>query len=67
LKGVLSACFLLVWCLGYQSTLKQEAMCSSKTMTDFQQTTWYYIPEDRTLCIHCCENLQSYMCAVRLL
>jgi hypothetical protein len=26
-----------------------EAICSSKTSVDFQQTTWRYIPEDSTL------------------
>jgi hypothetical protein len=32
-----------------------EATCSSKTLVDFQQTTWHYIPEDRTL-----QNRWSY-------
>jgi hypothetical protein len=27
---------------------------------DFQWTTQCYIPEDRTLHNHCCENLKSY-------
>jgi hypothetical protein len=27
---------------------------------DFQQTTWYYIPEHRTVHNECCENLKSY-------
>jgi hypothetical protein len=26
-----------------------EVTCSSETSLDFQWTTWYYIPEDRTL------------------
>jgi hypothetical protein len=26
-----------------------EAMCSSETLVDFQQTIWCYIPEDNTL------------------
>jgi hypothetical protein len=30
-------------------TLTTEATCSFKTSVDFQQTTWRYIPEDRTL------------------
>jgi hypothetical protein len=29
-------------------------------VVDFQQTTWHYIPEDRTLHNHCCENLKSH-------
>jgi hypothetical protein len=28
---------------------KMEVTCSSKTLVDFQQTIWRYIPEDRTL------------------
>jgi hypothetical protein len=39
-----------------------EAKCSSKTVADFQWTTWYYIPEDSTLHNHCCENLKCYIC-----
>jgi hypothetical protein len=41
--------FTLVSCSAYFSTLKMEAICSSKTSVDFQQTTWCYIPEDSTL------------------
>jgi hypothetical protein len=37
------------------------ATCSSKTSVAFQRTTWRYIPEDRTLRNHCCENLKSYV------
>jgi hypothetical protein len=44
-----AACFILVSCLPYSSTLKMEATCSSKTSLDFQQATWCYIPEYRTL------------------
>jgi hypothetical protein len=40
-------------------TLKMEATFSSKTSVDFRRTTWCYIPEDRTLHNHCCENLKS--------
>jgi hypothetical protein len=42
-------------------TLKMEAIISSETYFDFQRTTRRYIPEDRTLHNHCCENLQSYI------
>jgi hypothetical protein len=38
-----------------------EAICSSETSVDFQQTTWRYIPEDNTLDNHRCENLRSYI------
>jgi hypothetical protein len=32
-----------------------------KTLVDFQRTTLRYIPEDRALHNHCCENLKSYI------
>jgi hypothetical protein len=51
--------FMLISCLAYFSTLKMEAACSSETPVDFQRTTWRYIPEDRTLHNHRCENLKS--------
>jgi hypothetical protein len=38
-----------------------QAMCSSEMSADFQRTTRPYIPEDRTLYNHRCENLRSYM------
>jgi hypothetical protein len=38
-----------------------EAIYSSKTSVDFQQTTWRYIPEASTLHNHRCENLKSYI------
>jgi hypothetical protein len=41
----------LVSSLAYFSTLKIEAIFSSKTSIDFQQTTRRYIPEDRTLLV----------------
>jgi hypothetical protein len=33
----------------YSLTMKMEATYSSKTVVDFQQTSWHYIPEDRML------------------
>jgi hypothetical protein len=33
----------------YSSTLKMEATGSSEMSADFQQTTWRYISEDRTV------------------
>jgi hypothetical protein len=47
-----SACHL-VSCSSY-STLKMEAICTSKTSVNFQRTTRRYIPEDSTLQIHLC-------------
>jgi hypothetical protein len=52
--------FTLVFCLAYSSTLKMEATCSSETSVDFQRTTRRYIPEDKTLHNHRCENLKLY-------
>jgi hypothetical protein len=46
--------------LTYSSTQNMEATCSSETSADFQRTTHRYIPEDRTLRSHSCENLRSY-------
>jgi hypothetical protein len=56
LKG--QASFMLVSSLAYSSILKMEASCPSKTSLDFQQTIWRYVPEDRTLHNHQCENLK---------
>jgi hypothetical protein len=51
--------FTLVSCSAYSSTLKMEATCSSEMSVSFQRTTWRYIPEDRILHNHQCENLRS--------
>jgi hypothetical protein len=56
----MAAIFTLVSCLAYSLTLKMEAMCSSEMSVDLQWTTRHYIPEDRTLHNHCCENLKPY-------
>jgi hypothetical protein len=45
---VLTACFMLVSCSAYYSTLKMEATRFSVTSVDFQRTTLRYIAEDRT-------------------
>jgi hypothetical protein len=37
---------------------EMEATCSTETSVDFQRTTRRYIPEDRTLRYHRCENLK---------
>jgi hypothetical protein len=41
--------------------LKTEATCFSEMSVDFKRTTRRYIPEDRNLHNHRCENLKSYM------
>jgi hypothetical protein len=46
--------------LAYFVTQKLEVTCSSKALVDLKWTTLCYIPEDRTLHNHCCENLKSY-------
>jgi hypothetical protein len=42
----------------YQRGAALLAICSPETSVDFQQTTWHYIPEDRTLHKHRCENVK---------
>jgi hypothetical protein len=46
---LLATSFMLVSYMAYFLTLKMEAICSSKTLVDFQQTAQYYIPKDRIL------------------
>jgi hypothetical protein len=41
--------FMLVSSFVYSSTPKMKATCSSEMSVDIEQTTWCYIPEDRTL------------------
>jgi hypothetical protein len=57
--ALLATCFSLVSCFTYFSTLKTKAICSSETFVDFQRITRCYIPEDRTLHNHRCENQKS--------
>jgi hypothetical protein len=59
--SLLVTCFILVSCLDYSSTLKMEATCSPETSVNCQRTTRCYIPEDRTLYNHSCDNPTSYM------
>jgi hypothetical protein len=56
---LLASYMLLVFCLAYSSILMMET-CSSETSVDTQRTIWRYIPEDRTLHNHSCENIKSY-------
>jgi hypothetical protein len=51
---------LKVSCSAYSSTLKMEAICSSKTSVDFQRTIRRYIPEHGILHNHRYENLNCY-------
>jgi hypothetical protein len=42
--------------LGLLFNLKIAVTYSSETSVGFEQTTWCYIPEDRSLQNHCCQN-----------
>jgi hypothetical protein len=59
-RALLAARLMPDSCLSYSSTLKMEVTCSSKTLVVFRRMAWHYIPQDRTLHNHCCENLRSY-------
>jgi hypothetical protein len=49
LKALPSACFMVVSCFAYSSTLKMQAIYTSEASVDFQLTTRRCVPEDRTL------------------
>jgi hypothetical protein len=51
---IVAACFRLVSCQAYSLTMKME-----ETLVGFQQTTWHYVPEDKTRHSHPCEKLKS--------
>jgi hypothetical protein len=38
-----------VSCLGYSSILKVKDTCCSKISVGLEQSTWHYMPEDRTI------------------
>jgi hypothetical protein len=52
--------FTQVSCLAYSLTMKMEAACSCETLIDIQWTVLRYIPKDRSLPTHCCENSKFY-------
>jgi hypothetical protein len=64
-RVLLPTCFTLVSCLTY-STLKMEANFHSKRRLT-QQATQRYVPEDKTVHNHRCENFQSYTITVNIL
>jgi hypothetical protein len=43
-RALLAICFMVLSCMTYSLTLKMQAMCSSETSVDFQQTTLCYMP-----------------------
>jgi hypothetical protein len=55
---LLATSFMLLSCLVYYFTLKMKATCSCEMSVDFQRR---YIPEDRTLHNHLCDNFKSYI------
>jgi hypothetical protein len=57
---LLATCLMLVSCLAYTLMMKMVEACCSKTQDDFQRITRRYVPEDRTLHNHTCENLTTY-------
>jgi hypothetical protein len=58
--ALLAACFMMVSCMAYFSTLEMET-CSSEMSIDIQQFTLRYILEDRTVHNRRSENLKSYI------
>jgi hypothetical protein len=55
-----ATCFIALSILAYSSTLKMEAIYYPERSVDFQRITRCYIPEERTLDNHRCENGKSY-------
>jgi hypothetical protein len=55
---ILAACFMLVSCVTYSSTVKTEAICSFETSVHFHRSVRSYIADDTTL--HNTEVLQTY-------
>lgn len=53
-EALLATFSTLLFCLAYSSTMMIEATCSSEISADFQQATWHYIPENRTVQIFNC-------------
>jgi hypothetical protein len=60
-KILLASSLVLVSGLPYFSTMKKEAIYSSETSTDFQQTTQLYVAEDRILHNRYSEKLKPHL------
>jgi hypothetical protein len=59
----LAACFMMVSCLAYSSTLNMEAICSSEKSVDFQRTIQRYVPEVFIAPLWEPQNLQNDSCS----
>jgi hypothetical protein len=46
---ILAACFMIVSCVAYSSTVKTEAICSFETSVHFHRSVRSYIADDTTL------------------
>jgi hypothetical protein len=65
-------CVCIFWALPRNGSIDHSIILSSSILcditfcstskVDFQRITWCYMPEDRTLINHCCENLKSGNC-----
>jgi hypothetical protein len=67
MQALFAACFMLVSCLAYSSSLKMEATCSTKILVDFEQASWHCIQVDRNLHNNCCENLKYHIFPVYMI
>jgi hypothetical protein len=59
-QRLLTSCFMIVSCVAYSSIMKTEVTYSSERSVDSPQTTWHYVPENRTFHNHYCGNLKFY-------
>lgn len=56
--ALLAAGFMLEFYLAHSCSLKMMAIMFLQNAVHFHQTTWVYIPENRTLQSHCCKTLR---------
>lgn len=57
-QDLLAACFILLFCMAYSSTLQMEAICSSETSSCFRRTARRHIPEYNSSHAHRCVKLK---------
>jgi hypothetical protein len=56
--ALLTACLITFLCDAHYSVLKKEAAYSSETLVGFQRIARLYIPDDKTLRSHRCDNFK---------